>query len=361
MIRGTGQALAFSSTSAGLSTSSVTSGSFSGPGVAGDMAQQMTSPQMNPLGAPSKYAELFGSTAPGHANSWPKADGGLTRPSSSEPSILARFAKSSNEVSTASGESDAVVDASFHDGTSRPPTQTQPLISTPTRRIPKSRKRQLVVAASSLLSLVAVSSLTAVTTFGLFSASAGPQANTLSAGNVTFAPGSPQSCTYSNMLPGGTLQSCQVTVTYNGTSPAWLGLDIFVATKSGPQGGAENLYNPGAGDSPMTLSVTTTSPTVTFTNPTAVVSCPSTGFDGNNYTGYTSCFELDNELVSLTAVTSGSATFTIIGSLPSNSSSAYQNGTAVVVIRPHVVQSGNNGNTGLCVAGNVCAGIGGWS
>ena len=223
-----------------------------------------------------------------------------------------------------------------------------------------SHKRRLLTAAGSFVALVAVSSLTMIATFGLFSASAGPETDTLSAGTVQFAPGSPQSCTFTGMLPGGTLQTCQVTMTYTGTAPAWLGLDLFVATESGAQVGAENLYNPGASDNPMNLSVTSSSPTATFANPTTTVSCPSSGFDGNDYSTFNTCYEVDNELVSVSAVTSGSTTFTITGSLPANSGTSYQNGTAVVVVRPHVVQSDNNGDTSLCTAGSVCAGIG-WS
>jgi len=221
-------------------------------------------------------------------------------------------------------------------------------------------KKRLSMLVGTLASLVAVSSLVFVGTYGLFSSSATPQANTFAAGTVSFAPGSPQSCTFTGMLPGATAQTCQVTVTYSGTAAAWLGLDVFVATKPGAQSGAENLYNPSAADNPMTLTVTSTIPSATFTNPSSTVTCPSSGLDGANYTSYNECYEIDNELASTSAVTSGSTTFTISASLPANSNTAYQNGTAVVVVRPEVTQSKNNGLTGSCSAGSVCAGIA-WS
>ena len=236
-------------------------------------------------------------------------------------------------------------------------------VATPARRTKKSYKRRLLVAASSLLSLVAVSSLTAATTFGLFSAHKAATASTFATGTVSFAAGSPSSCTFTGMLPGGAAQTCSVTVTYNGTAPAWLGLDVFVATKPGVQSGAENLYNPGAGDNPMTLLVTSTTPSATFTNPpsASVLTCPSVGLDGANYTGYAKCYETDDELVTTSTVTSGATTFTISASLTASSNTNYQNGVAVVVLRPQVVQAGNNGSTGSCTAGTVCAGIGHWS
>jgi hypothetical protein len=238
-------------------------------------------------------------------------------------------------------------------------TMTSPMTS-PIARTTKSPKRRLLTAASTLLTLVAVSSLTAVTSFGLFSADAGTQTASYAAGTVTFAPGSPTSCTFTGLLPGGSSQTCQVTVTYTGTAPAWLSVDVFVATQPGPQVGAENLYSPFASDHPMVLSVTTASPSATFALPSSIVSCPSAGPDGNNYSTFATCYEINDVLANTASVISGSSTFTISASLPANSNTAYQNGTAVVVIRPHAVQSGNNGNTGSCAAGAVCPGIS-WS
>src|SRR2546423_1499413 len=54
------------------------------------------------------------------------------------------------------------------------------------------------------------------------------------------------------------------------------------------------------------------------------------------------CYELDNELVSTSAVTSAVVTFSVSVSLPATSATGYQGGTAQVILTAHAVQAQND-------------------
>ena len=195
--------------------------------------------------------------------------------------------------------------------------------------------KALVGAVSLLTMTAALSGMATAMTFGLFSAE-GPahSPSTVSAGTVTLTNGSIANCPVSNLLPTGTAATaCTFTATYSGVA-AYVAVDVLIETQAAT--GGTNLYNPSDSANDLQVKISSTTPSVTYTDPTTSTSCPASASVGST------CYELDDELVSTSALTSGPITFSVSFKLPTSSPSSYQGGAAQVALTTHAVQADNN-------------------
>ncbi|MEA2902422.1 MAG: hypothetical protein QOH36_2309 [Actinomycetota bacterium] len=228
-------------------------------------------------------------------------------------------------------------------------------------RTASSRPRLRITLA--LLAVVAIASTSVGVTLALYSNRPTGETNTFVAGTVGLTSNVTGACLAStaNMAPADTA-SCTLLTTYAGNLSGYLALDVFIATTKTVAVGATNLYNPADTTNQAQITVSSTTPTVTYVvaggSPTSfgtAITCPGSGtsLDGVNYsTGYT-CYLLSNLLVSATAFTNASATvtFTTAITLPSTQPNSYQGSSATVVLGAHAVQSRNN--TINCTAGGA--------
>jgi hypothetical protein len=140
------------------------------------------------------------------------------------------------------------------------------------------------------------------------------------------------------------------TATYSGSASAYLAIDILIETQAGT-GGAK-LYNPSDSSHDLQVTLTSTTPTVTYTDPTTSTTCPGGAPSGST------CYELDDELVATTAFSATSTIgFSVSVKLPTSSATGYQNGAAQIILTTHGVQSKNNtlSCSGAPAAGSPCA------
>ena len=212
--------------------------------------------------------------------------------------------------------------------------------------------RRLAVAASYVASLAAVAALVGGATFGFFSATASSSSSSFSAGTVTLGNVAGGSCGIpaTGVLPDGVAHSCTLSATYGGSVDAYLGLDILIETQAGP--GGRYLYDPTDSAHDLQVTVSSTSPAVTYDIPaTALANCPS-GAPLNSV-----CYEAD-DLVSQTPFHLGdpAVDFTADLTIPTSSTTDYQGGSAQVYITAHAAQSSNNAAIGSCSGGQDCSG-----
>lgn len=229
-------------------------------------------------------------------------------------------------------------------------------MATAARQLTKRRRLVLVTGIVSVVAAVAI--VIAGATLGRFSATKA-ETNQLSAGAVTLTISGAATCTMSGLLPGQSPAPCTLQATYTGSVPAYLGLDVLIATKSGAPG-SDPLYKPSDSSNDLqitikdnqTANVTYVTPSTSFG--TALASCPAGSGFGASYT----CYQLNDLLVSTTAFTSSSAadTFTTSVTLPTTSATTYQGGVASIELTVHGVQSAHQ-TLGSCTAGAPC-GIG---
>jgi hypothetical protein len=223
----------------------------------------------------------------------------------------------------------------------------------------KSRKR-LALRLGFVAAVACASFGIAGYTFARLSASTPTRSGTVTAGTVTLSSVATTTCNVSNLLPGGSAGPCTLAATYSGSSPAYLGLDVVVATKAG-SGGAP-LYDPtdSSADLQITISDNQSSP-VTYVNGStsfgSAVACPG----GFSISSGSTCYAVSDLLVSTTAFTSSSPTdtFSTTVSLPTTSPSGAQGSEAQVVLLVHAAQSHNQSLTG-CAAGQACTSVS-WS
>lgn len=198
-----------------------------------------------------------------------------------------------------------------------------------------------------LAAVTAAITLPVVATSALFNSTTATQTARFASGTVTLTSNLAGACNVTNMLPGATPSPCTLTVTYSGSGPAYLGLDVLIETQAG--NGGTKLYNPPDASHALQVTVTSTSPTVTYAVPTTATTCPTSAPAGS------SCYELDSELVSTAAftTTTGPITFTATASLPAATTTGYRGGAAQVILRAHAAQSAQNSVAG-CIAGSIC-------
>ncbi len=208
--------------------------------------------------------------------------------------------------------------------------------------------KRLLLAAAIAMSFSAAAILGTSATFSLLSSATATQSNTFAAGTVTLTNDISGACAVSNMLPGASPAPCALKATYGGSVPAYMAVDVLIETQSG--NGGTNLYNPSDSAHDLQIALSSTSPSVTYTVPVTSTPCPGSAPSGSN------CYELDNEIVSLTPFTNASApvAFSTAVTFPASTTSGYRGGAAQVILTAHAVQSGNNSASG-CTPGVVCS------
>lgn len=211
------------------------------------------------------------------------------------------------------------------------------------------RRPWLLAVIGLAVSAVAVSLIVTGVTFGLLSASRTSGINSLAAGAVTLTDSAVANCPVSNLFPNGIATTCTFTATYSGPTPAYMAVNVLIETQAG--GGGTRLYNPGDSASDLRVTVTSSNPAVTYGVPASATLCPGGAPSGS------ACYELDNELVSTSAVTSAAVGFSVSVNLPSGSTAGYQGGAAQIILTTHAVQSASNtlSCTATAVAGLSCA------
>ena len=185
-----------------------------------------------------------------------------------------------------------------------------------------------------------------------FSTTRSSATSTVAAGTVTLGTNVSGACGVTNMLPGASPTPCTLTATYSGSAPAYVAVDVLIETQAGNGGTA--LYNPADSAHDLQVAVSSSPPAVSYTRPTVLTTCP-TGAPGGS-----SCYELDNELLSLTPTAAAppntTVTFTTTVSLPATTTTGYRGGAAQIILTVHATQSGNNSASG-CTAGQSCASV----
>lgn len=252
-----------------------------------------------------------------------------------------------------------------------------------TRRF--TRKQQLT-AAGFVATLLAVMSLVTGITFGLFSTTTTGQTNTFTTGNVTVGLGSGTSvvCSVTNLAPGDSstgypsgsgvadqsFQQCKYFVTYTGSAPAYLAVNVAVnnpttelynATSSGLQLFIRDFYQGAYQTTYVGGSASTGGFEYTAQGGTSFGSTLSAGSTASDllvstssYTGsgFTSTFGASGD------------EFTVDYNLPYNSSSNSNiGGSTTITLTFHAVQAGNNALPSACNsagAGVSCTGLA-WS
>jgi hypothetical protein len=193
------------------------------------------------------------------------------------------------------------------------------------------------------------------TTLGLFTSTPAAGSNGFTAGTVALASNAGGACNVSGLMPGDTPAPCTYVATYTGSASAYLGLDVLIQTQAGSGGGL--LYNPPASNNALTVAVTDDQATpVTYTVPTATVTCPGTAPAGST------CYQLTNLLVRTTPVTTSTAvTFSTAVTLPLAAGNSTQGAAAQIILTAHAVQSKNQTLPVACTVGAVCAATGSFS
>ena len=214
---------------------------------------------------------------------------------------------------------------------------------------PQSTRRRLLLRMGTVGVVAAVAVLLATVALARFTTTKSTQtSSTFSSGTVSLTNNVTGACGVANMLPSAAPAACTLKATYGGSLPAWVSVNVLIETQAG--NGGTKLYNPSDSAHDLQVTLTSTSPTVTYAVPVTATTCPGGAPSGST------CYELDNELVSAMPVTSSSSatTFTVAVSLPAGTTTGYRGGAAQVVLTAHAAQSGNNAATG-CTAGQTCA------
>jgi hypothetical protein len=171
-------------------------------------------------------------------------------------------------------------------------------------------------------------------TSALFSAPEVSGQDSFTTATVTLANSAVANCPVSKLLPNATPGSCTLTTTYAGPRPAYLAVNVLIETQAGS--GGTKLYNPADAANDLQVTISSSAPSVSYAVPTTATSCPGGAPSGS------ACYELDNELVSTSAITSAAASFTVAVQIPTSSPTGYQGGTAQVILTTHAVQATNN-------------------
>jgi hypothetical protein len=218
---------------------------------------------------------------------------------------------------------------------------------------PAPSMRRFVLRALIAVAIVAVVLGTVQVVLARFSATRTSSTSTVSSGQVTLSSNATATCAVTNMLPGSAPSPCTLTAIYSGSVPAYMALDILIETQAG--NGGTKLYSPADSTHDLQVAVASTNPSVAaYTIPATATSCPA-GAPANS-----TCYELDNELVSLSAFAAAppnsTVTFTTTVSLPASTTTGYRGGAAQVVLKAHATQAGNNSTSG-CTAGQNCTAV----
>ena len=242
-------------------------------------------------------------------------------------------------------------------------------------------KKRLFLAAGTLASIGAVVALATGVTFGFFSATSGSQINSFTAGTVTLTSDATALCTVTDLVPGDSstgwagnpvagqtntkTAQCELDATYGGSVPAYLGLDLKVASQTPGNAANTNAY---AVDSELGTPVTGADGLFdgTAAGLQLQVMNGATNFiaGGVNWTDEaTTTHNLfggaGNDLYLGQFSTGGTVAIKFDYALPQSSGNAYQAAGTTFRLQVHAVQAGNNDNSG-CVVGQQCSSIA-WS
>ena len=220
------------------------------------------------------------------------------------------------------------------------------------RRIGLALARSALLRRASVVLSVVVIIAAGVGTAEAYFTAAGTGTRSASTGSVTLANSAIANCPVTGMLPNATPQSCTFTATYSGPAAAYLAVNVLVETQAGT--GGARLYNPADPSGSLQITVTSTSPAVTYAVPASSTTCPGGAPSGSL------CYELDNELVATTPFSSAAIALSVAAQVPATSATGYQDGAAQVILTTHAVQSGNNALfcTTTPTAGSPCVASG---
>jgi hypothetical protein len=166
------------------------------------------------------------------------------------------------------------------------------------------------------------------------------ETNSFATGTVTEGSGGLTStCVLSNIYPGQPLGTCKLQVTYAGSLPVYIGLDVNITTASGAGGSV--LYNGNATGLTFTLSDGTTSYNLPsgaqVLDELAASSYPS----GVPDAVFTSTAGQNNVTFTLTPTFAGGQ----------SSPDQYEGASASVTLAAHAVQSAHNALPAACTSG----------
>jgi hypothetical protein len=210
-------------------------------------------------------------------------------------------------------------------------------------------KKRLLLTAGGISTVAAAGMLVAGTTLGLFSATnTQTGTNSFTAGTVSQGSAATTTCTITNMVPGDSSSGyvsppsgrtnpqsapCTFAVTYTGSAPAYIGVDVAV--------GGTSLYDGTANGLQLQVKDGTTNYTTAGAlNGTADLLFSTTPDAGASNTVHT---------------------VTVNYALPTAAPNGYQGLNTTLTITVHSVQSGNNNFVGACTAGNTCGTAANWS
>lgn len=237
-------------------------------------------------------------------------------------------------------------------------------------------KKTMFLGASGFAAIGAAAALTAGVSFGLFSATTPTQTNTFTAGTVTLTQPVTTACTITNLVPGdqtsgylpanasqtnSAVAQCALKVTYGGSVPAYLGLDLTLSGTAGTSQQAYALGNTGSTPTAVTglYDGTANGLQVELTDSNGTSYWSGTTVNGSAFAGPTTSIA---DLLASKSITNGiSDTFTVDYALPAGASNAYQGASSTITMVVHAVQAGNNGSASGCTLGDTCAGIPAWS
>ncbi len=199
-------------------------------------------------------------------------------------------------------------------------------------------KKRLAIGAGALTTVAAAATLVAGVTFGLFSASAGPQSATFTAGTVQIGAPAVTSCTIPSTIVPGDSGTCTFTVTTAGTEDANVAIDVAVSGSGAatvPQAygyhernaPAAGLYDDLSTSYGLQVGLTDTTPTT------------------YDLSGLTLANSSVSDLMSGAAVSPGTPfTYTLSWKLPIDGGidNNYQGATSTFTLTVHSVQSANN-------------------
>jgi hypothetical protein len=196
------------------------------------------------------------------------------------------------------------------------------------------RGRRLLTAAAFLASVTALCLVATSATLARSTAAETGGSNSFAAGTVTLTDSAIASCPVSSLLPNNTSSTCTFTATYAGSASAYLAVDVLIEAQAGS--GGTRLYSPSDSSNDLQITITSASPSVTYTVPTISTTCPGGAPSGS------SCYELDNELVGTSAFASAAVTFSASVKIPVSSPTGYQGGAAQIILTAHAGQSKDN-------------------
>jgi hypothetical protein len=184
-------------------------------------------------------------------------------------------------------------------------------------------------------------------------------------GTVSLSTSAVSTCSISGLTPGDTENSpgrtpCTFSATYRGTLPAYLGLDVTIAS-SGPGvdpdhvlPGAPGLYDGTSTGLQLLIGDDSTPPTV-YMGDGGSPPGPGTDLGGEPTTPGSADASGTHLLVRTTPFSDGqSVSFTVDYLLPVSATNAYAGAGSTITLRVLAVQSQENGSVTGCTAGREC-------